>query len=248
MPRVPFKRAATLMIALMILAARRPLPGLAGGAALASGDAAQPVEAAAMVQPNVMKANVWAGLYGKYFNGPFTTVQICQSGTTNCEEISGILIDTGSFGLRIFPQANHLTLATETAHGDTIAECVQFETLSTWGRVAYADLTLGGEPTISKLLIQIINPNFPPMPAARAARARRSPSASSARLHWQTPATRRFTTSPERLAATSSTSDCRSSSVATSSPGSTARSSPAQAPARFSPIERRAHHMAPRSG
>lgn len=40
MPRVPFKLAAALMMALMTLAARRPLPGLAGGAALASEDAA----------------------------------------------------------------------------------------------------------------------------------------------------------------------------------------------------------------
>ena len=119
------------------------------------------------MQPNVMKANVWAGPYGNYFNGPFTTVTICRSGTTACETISGILIDTGSSGLRIFGQANHLKLATETASdGNPIAECVPFGTLSTWGRVAYVDVKLGGEPAISKVPIQIINPNYPVMPAA----------------------------------------------------------------------------------
>ncbi len=170
MPRVPWKFAAALMMALAILAARGPLPVLAAGPAAARVDAAQASQLAAEeapVAPNVMKANVWAGIYGNYFNGPFTSVKICQSGTTNCERISGILIDTGSFGLRIFGQANHLRLATETApNGDRIAECVPFGTLSTWGRVAYADVKLGGEPKIAKLPIQMINPNWPPMPAA----------------------------------------------------------------------------------
>ena len=113
-----------------------------------------------------MKTNVWAGMYGSYFNGPFTTVTICHSGTTTCETISGILVDTGSFGLRIFGQVNHLALATETAsNGKSIAECVPFGTISTWGRVAYADVQLGGEPVISKVPIQIINPNYSVMPA-----------------------------------------------------------------------------------
>ena len=40
-----------------------------------------------------------------------------------------------------------------------------FGTLSTWGRVAYADVKLGGEPVISKMPIQIINPYYPVMPA-----------------------------------------------------------------------------------
>ena len=80
---------------------------------------------------------------------------ICRSGTAACESISGILIDTGSFGLRIFGQVNHLTLTTETApNGNPIAECVPFGSLSTWGRVAYADVKLGGEPAISKVPIQ----------------------------------------------------------------------------------------------
>ena len=56
-------------------------------------------------------------------------------------------VDTGSSGLRIFGQANHLKLATETAFdGNPVAECVPFGTLSTWGRVAYVDVKLGGEP------------------------------------------------------------------------------------------------------
>ena len=162
MRRYGLKLGAALILAAAIFAARGLSRSLA--AATAAIDVPQ---AASTVQPNVMKANVWAGPYGNYFNGPFTTVTICRSGTAACESISGILIDTGSSGLRIFGQANHLKLATETAFdGNPIAECVPFGTLSTWGRVAYVDVKLGGEPAISNVPIQIVNPNYPVMAAA----------------------------------------------------------------------------------
>src|ERR1700730_16417535 len=168
MPRTPLKLAAALIMTLAILGARGPALGVAADSSAASVAAAPAMQGSqpATVQTNVMNAHVWAGMYGNYFNGPFTAVTICQSGTTACETISGILIDTGSFGLRIFGQANHLTLATETASdGDKIVECVPFGTLPTWGRVAYADVKLGGEPVISKLPIQIINQNYSSIPA-----------------------------------------------------------------------------------
>jgi hypothetical protein len=156
--------AAVMMAALAILGARGPACAIAAGPAATGGPVAV---AASTVPPNLMKLNVWAGPYGSYFNGPFTTVTICQSGTTSCQTIHGILVDTGSSGLRIFGQVNHLPLATETAsNGNPIAECVPFGTLSTWGRIAYADVQLGGEPVISKMPIQIINPNYSAMPAA----------------------------------------------------------------------------------
>jgi hypothetical protein len=122
---------------------------------------------ASSVAPNVMSAYVSAGPYGKYFNGPFTQVTICESGTANCQTIHGILIDTGSAGLRIFGALNHLTLPAVTAFdGSPVAECMQFGSLTTWGRVAYADVELGGEPIISKMPIQLINPNYRSVPAA----------------------------------------------------------------------------------
>jgi hypothetical protein len=166
MRRPGSKLAAALMLTMAMLAARGPTRSLA---ATMGAPTALPMglpAAAPTPLPNVMKATVWAGPYGSYFNGPFTAVTICESGTTNCETIGGILIDTGSSGLRIFGQVNHLKLATETASsGDPIAECLPFGTLSTWGRVAYADVKLGGEPTIPNLPIQIVNPNYPGMPA-----------------------------------------------------------------------------------
>jgi len=152
-------RFAVVMIAALGIFAARPASGFAAGG--------EPVVAAAStVPPNRLTVTVWAGPYQSYFNGPFTTVTICQSGTTSCETIHGVLVDTGSSGLRIFSQVNHLALPTETAsNGNPIAECVPFGTLSTWGRVAYADVKLGGEPVISKMPIQIINQNYSSIPA-----------------------------------------------------------------------------------
>ncbi len=117
-------------------------------------------------QPNVLTATVWTGPYGSYVNGPFTRVTICKPGTDSCQTIGGILIDTGSSGLRIFNQAKRLALpSATTARGETIAECVAFGTLSTWGRVAYADVKLGGEPTIPSVPIQVINAGYGAVPS-----------------------------------------------------------------------------------
>ncbi len=117
-------------------------------------------------QSNVLTATVWTGPYGNYINGPFTHVTICQPGTDSCQTIGGILIDTGSSGLRIFNQAKRLTLpSVTTAKGEPIAECVAFGTLSTWGRVAFADVKLGGEPTIPSMPIQVINAGYGVVPA-----------------------------------------------------------------------------------
>jgi len=152
-----FKLAAALMLTTAIFAARGATRCMAGAIAAPS--------PALLLPLNVLNANVWAP-YGNYVNGPFTSVTLCQSDTTNCETIRGVLIDTGSSGLRIFGGLNHLKLpAVTTPNGTPIAECMPFGTLSTWGRVAYADVKLGGEPVISKMPIQLMNSNYSAMPA-----------------------------------------------------------------------------------
>ncbi len=123
-------------------------------------------------QANVVTAKVWMGPYGSYaagnyLNRPFTSVTICVPGTANCQTISGVLVDTGSWGLRIFKQVKTLTLPqVHTTGGNPIAECVPFGSATAWGPVERADVKLGGEPTISNLPIQIINANYPPLPAS----------------------------------------------------------------------------------
>ena len=111
---------------------------------------------------NVMNANVTHGVTGQGVEQPFGAIKVCMPGsTTKCQIISGLLIDTGSFGLRIFSQALSVHLPVQTSGADRIAECAAFGSFAVWGRVATADVTMGGEPTIQNLPVQIINPNFP---------------------------------------------------------------------------------------
>jgi hypothetical protein len=54
---------------------------------------------------NVMEVTVNGSLCdpnNQYFNEPCTSVTICTPGTRNCQTINNILLDTGSYGLRIF--------------------------------------------------------------------------------------------------------------------------------------------------
>jgi Protein of unknown function (DUF3443) len=111
---------------------------------------------------NVMNANIIPGIAGNGVDQPFGSVKVCTPGsTTQCQVISRLLIDTGSFGLRIFPQVLTISLPVQMSGGERVAECVYFGSLRTWGRVAMADVNMGGEPTIPSLPVQIINPNFP---------------------------------------------------------------------------------------
>src|SRR6476646_7190423 len=54
---------------------------------------------------NVQAIVVNGGPQNNYANGVFTTVTICAPGSSNCQNISGVLVDTGSFGLRVLASA-----------------------------------------------------------------------------------------------------------------------------------------------
>jgi hypothetical protein len=120
--------------------------------------------------PNVAAVVVNGGPAGGYVNGLFTTVNVCAPGTSNCQQISGVLVDTGSFGLRILSTAitsSSLSsaLTNETsANGQTIAECAQFSDGITWGPVVTADVGIAGEKA-SAIPVQIIGePSFSLIP------------------------------------------------------------------------------------
>jgi hypothetical protein len=83
-----------------------------------------------------------------------------------------VLVDTGSYGLRLLASAlNGLPLSAQAdpaTSGNRIAECLPFADGYTWGAVATADLTLGGEKA-SGLPINIIDDNgsfSPTVPAS----------------------------------------------------------------------------------
>ena len=103
-------------------------------------------------------------------NTAYTSITICVPGsTTQCQTINNILVDTGSYGLRIQYSALTLSLPQQTdSSGNAIVECAEFGAGFTWGPVQTVDLTIGGETTsgadatTGPLPIQVMgSPNFP---------------------------------------------------------------------------------------
>jgi hypothetical protein len=101
-----------------------------------------------------------------YPNKPCVQITLCYPGTTTCQTIDNILLDTGSFGLRIFGSLITLGLNTTVSctDGGVLAECLQYgDGSSDWGPIAYADVRMGdsagGEPAIT-VPIQVIDSQY----------------------------------------------------------------------------------------
>lgn len=122
---------------------------------------------------NVLPIVVDAGPTGNYVNGAFVTVAVCTPGTTTCQTIDHVLVDTGSVGLRVLakgtpggeldPTAFPLQ---QDASGNPIGQCNQFVDGFTWGSVSIATIQMAGE-TASNVPIQIIgDPRVPSVPSS----------------------------------------------------------------------------------
>ena len=111
---------------------------------------------------NVQALHVDAGPAGNYANGAFTSIIICTPGSSSCQTITGVLVDTGSSGLRVLSSALTLNLPQQKdSNGNAIAECNQFQDGFTWGPVQSADIQIAGEKA-SAVPIQVIgSPSFP---------------------------------------------------------------------------------------
>jgi|HubBroStandDraft_1064217.scaffolds.fasta_scaffold00519_7 hypothetical protein len=93
-----------------------------------------------------------------YANGAFTSVTVCVPGTSTCQTIDEVLVDTGSFGLRIISSpVLTLSLPQENASdGNPMVECLQFLMSYTWGPVQTADIQIAGEKA-SAVPIQVLS-------------------------------------------------------------------------------------------
>ena len=113
---------------------------------------------------NVMAVVVNHGLTG-IKNRLYASVKVCHPITNNCTTIDNILVDTGSFGLRLMqsPELSAINLDLETVGGETLMNCVQFlDTSNLWGSVSKANIQLGGLTTSIPIPIQIAaNPATP---------------------------------------------------------------------------------------
>ncbi len=99
---------------------------------------------------NVLPVVVDAGPTGNYVNGLFATVTVCTPGTSTCQTIDHVLVDTGSNGLRLLAQGaaggkfdpTGYPQVTDASQNPT-AECHQFVDGFTWGSVSLATITDG---------------------------------------------------------------------------------------------------------
>lgn len=91
-------------------------------------------------------------------NIPTISVKVCAPGTSNCQVVSNVLVDTASYGLRLVGSAVSGVLGNlpqVTSGGAPVAECGKFVSSYTWGSVRTVDLSIGTEQATS-LPVQII--------------------------------------------------------------------------------------------
>lgn len=110
---------------------------------------------------NAMSTVVNSGPYGNLVNQPLATVKICAPGTTICQSVTGILVDTGSYGLRLFANSLSSSLRSAltpemTTSGNPVGECVPFASFVIWGPIVKASVTLGGETTTMAIPTQVV--------------------------------------------------------------------------------------------
>lgn len=122
--------------------------------------------------PNVAVLSVNGGPAPPYANGVFTSVMICVPGsTTACQTVDGILVDTGSVGLRILASEIPNIVASLPAEtytdGSAFNECVQFLDGSfLWGQVSQVDVRIGSEVASGVPAQVIANPTAFSIPTA----------------------------------------------------------------------------------
>jgi hypothetical protein len=94
-----------------------------------------------------------------YPNRAFTSVTICNPGSFTCQTVEGVLIDTGSYGLRVLQSKIPLVkLPTLTdGNNNTLQNCFsEADGSYLWGPVAHADVYMSGELAPSTL-VQVIS-------------------------------------------------------------------------------------------
>jgi hypothetical protein len=114
---------------------------------------------------NVVSVTVSGGPTNNAVNVLYTTVTVCLPGTSTCQTIDNIQVDTGSYGLRILAPVLTLTFPVAKLNGSALVECTTFVDGYSWGPVTLADVQISGE-TASSVPVQIIGDSrYPTVPA-----------------------------------------------------------------------------------
>jgi hypothetical protein len=105
------------------------------------------VSAPVVAGDNVVAVTLDEGVDGTAVNSPYVSVTVCQPGTQTCQVIDHVLVDTGSYGLRLESSAllGMGLPAVNAPSGAPLAECASFASGYTWGSVRTADVQIGGK-------------------------------------------------------------------------------------------------------
>jgi hypothetical protein len=165
-----FKRVCLFLLVLTLFACGG---GGGGGSGNSSTSGNTPTPDTPAPIPDYMSSNIAANAIsfsiqkssGNNVNAPFVSVTICQPGTSQCQTIGNILLDTGSSGLRVLSSAlGSLQLSTQTNNNLPVLECASFLSGLTWGPVKTADVKMSSE-IASSIPIQVIgDPNYQSAP------------------------------------------------------------------------------------
>lgn len=143
---------------------RFPMAGGTSGSTVPSGGVGgtyQPVTGSNVVELVVDNGPQDIG----YTNGLFATVTLCQPGTSNCQTIDHLLVDTGSVGVRVLESLLIVPLPSATdGAGRNLAGCAPFVDGTAWGPLRKADVQMGGELALG-LTIQLIGEGSYLMPS-----------------------------------------------------------------------------------
>ena len=106
-------------------------------------------------------------------NEGFVTVTVCVPNTNPqiCQNIDHVLVDTGSYGLRLLSSASggelNISLPPATSGGNPLDECLVFLDGYIWGPVSTADIAVAGEKASSAAVHIVIPPSgSPAVPAS----------------------------------------------------------------------------------
>lgn len=140
--------------------------GCGGGSSRANSSTTPPL---ASPGANVQPILVSSGPANNYANGVFTSVTVCVPATSTCQTIADVLVDTGSYGLRLLSTAGggELTLSLPQQNGPSggpVGECAGFVSGFTWGPVKSADVTIAAERA-SDVPVQVMDPTFASVPS-----------------------------------------------------------------------------------
>jgi hypothetical protein len=140
---------------LALLTSAAAVVSACGGGSSSSSSPPPPPATANVAAMTVDGGPVVNGMPIGTINQAYVTITVCVPGTSTCQNIDHVWVDTGSAGLRLITSAFTSQLPATAQGSNTVANCVQFVNSYSWGAVRTADVKIAGE-SASSVPIQVI--------------------------------------------------------------------------------------------